>query len=138
SAQVAVDLTGHVTLQAADDLLLRQPLFGTPPGVGAGDRVRAHPGDDDPPQGMIGLTVPAGIEPCRRTFPDDAGIGATPHRCAQAASLRSRSGWSPAATSSSAAVSGPTPCRLSRLGARAVTSGTISSSSRSSWPSRNS
>jgi hypothetical protein len=41
------------------------------------------------------------------TFPDDAGIGAAAHRCAQAASERSRSGWSPAAMSSSAAVSGP-------------------------------
>ncbi len=28
----------------------------------------------------------------RVTFPDDAGIGAAPHRCAQAASLRSRPG----------------------------------------------
>ena len=28
----------------------------------------------------------------RVTFPDDAGIGATPHRCAQAASPRSRPG----------------------------------------------
>ena len=26
------------------------------------------------------------------TFPDEAGIGAAPHRCAQAASLRSRPG----------------------------------------------
>jgi hypothetical protein len=29
------------------------------------------------------------------TFPDDAGIGAAAHRCAQAASERSRPGWSP-------------------------------------------
>ena len=36
------------------------------------------------------------------------------------------------------AVSGPTPCRASSPGARAVTSGTMRSSSRSSWPSRNS
>ena len=31
-------------------------------------------------------------------------------------------------------MSGPTPCRASRPGARAVTSGTMRSSSRSSWP----
>jgi hypothetical protein len=36
--------------------------------------------------------------------------------------------------SSTAAVSGPTPKRLSRPGARAVTSGVISWSSRASWP----
>ena len=36
-----------------------------------------------------------------------------------------------------AAVSGPTPCRASRPGARAVTSGPISSSSRIHWASRN-
>ena len=38
-----------------------------------------------------------------------AGIGAAPHRWAQAASECSRSGLSPAATSSAAALSGPTP-----------------------------
>ena len=35
-AQVAVDLAGDVTLQAADDLLLRQAFGGAPSGVGAG------------------------------------------------------------------------------------------------------
>ena len=35
-AQVAVDLAGDVTLQAADDLLLRQAFGGAPFGVGAG------------------------------------------------------------------------------------------------------
>ena len=37
----------------------------------------------------------------RLTLPEEAGIGATPHRCAHELSLRSRSGWSPAAISSS-------------------------------------
>jgi hypothetical protein len=64
-------------------------------------------------------------------------MGATAHRCAQAASERSRSGWSPAAISSSAAVSGPMPYSASRPGARPATSGLMSSSSRSSWASRN-
>src|SRR5215471_16550390 len=80
---------------------------------------------------------PPRLSRCLLVFPEEAGIGATPHRCAHELSLRSRSGWSPAATSSSAAVSGPTPNRLSRPGARAVTSGPISSSRRSSWASRN-
>jgi hypothetical protein len=44
-------------------------------------------------------------------LPDEAGIGAVPHRCAHPTSLCSRSGWSPAATSRIAAVSGPTPTR---------------------------
>jgi hypothetical protein len=66
----------------------------------------------------------------RVTFPDDAGIGAAAHRCAQAASERSRPGWSPAAMSSSAAVLGPIPYRASRPGARPVTSATMSSSRR--------
>jgi hypothetical protein len=35
--------------------------------------------------------------------------GAIPQRCAQAASERSRSGWSPAATNKMAAVRGPAP-----------------------------
>ena len=53
--------------------------------------------------------LPPRLRRCRRVFPEDAGIGATAHMCAQAASLRSRSGWSPAAMSSTAAVSGPIP-----------------------------
>jgi hypothetical protein len=35
---------------------------------------------------------PPGLSRCRTVLPDDAGIGAAAHRCAQAASLRSRSG----------------------------------------------
>ena len=53
--------------------------------------------------------LPPRFSRCRVTLPEDAGIGATPHKCANAASLRSRSGLSPAATSSTAAVSVPTP-----------------------------
>src|SRR5215470_2949550 len=61
-AQVGVDLAGDVTLEAADDFLLRQAFFGAPAGVGAGRRVPAQPGDHDPVQGVVGLAVPAGIE----------------------------------------------------------------------------
>jgi hypothetical protein len=52
---------------------------------------------------------PPGLRRWRVIFPEDAGIGAAAHRCAQAASERSRSGWSPAAMSNSAAVWGPMP-----------------------------
>src|SRR6266536_2814444 len=61
-AQAGVDLAGDVTLETADDLCLRQPPGGAPLDVGAGRGVRAHPGDDDPPQGVVGLAVAAGVE----------------------------------------------------------------------------
>src|SRR6266566_2761513 len=48
--------------EAADYLCLRQALCGAPLGVGAGRGVGAHPGDDDPPQGVVGLAVAAGVE----------------------------------------------------------------------------
>src|SRR5690242_15563460 len=52
---------------------------------------------------------PPGLSRWRTVLPEEAGIGAAPHRCAQAASERSRPGWSPAAISRSAAVLGPDP-----------------------------
>ena len=136
SAQVGVDLAGHVTLQAAEDLLLSQALFAAPGDVGPGGRVRAHPAGHDPPQGLAGRSPPR-LSRQRVTFPEEAGIGAVPPRCARAASLRSRPGWSPAAISSSAAVSGPAPCRASRPGIRAVTSGPMSPSRCPIWVSGN-
>ncbi len=66
----------------------------------------AQPGDHDLVEGVVGLAVAAGVEAVGVTFPEDAESGAVARRCAQAASERSRSGWSPAATSSMAAVSG--------------------------------
>src|SRR5271169_1761183 len=68
-AEVAVDLAGDVTLQAADDLFLRQALFTAPLDVGPRRGVGAHPGDHDPPQGMVGLAVAAGVEPVAGDFP---------------------------------------------------------------------
>ena len=47
-------------------------------------------------------------------------MGATPQRLAKAASLRSRSGLSPAATSSAPAMSGPTPLTARSSGAVAA------------------
>src|ERR1019366_2455578 len=70
---------------------------------------------------------------CRRRwpafFPESAGTGDTPHRWAQAASEWRRSGLSPAATRSEAAVSGPTPKRAMRSGAVARSRDSIFSSS---------
>ncbi len=80
---------------------------------------------------LLAWRAPPGLRRCRVVLPDDAGIGATAHRCAQAASERRRSGWSPAAMRSMAAVSRPTPNTARRVGARAVTRGAMSSASRS-------
>src|ERR1700722_6907718 len=68
-AEVAVDLAGDVTLQAADNLRLGFPFGRAALGVGAGGRVRAQPGEHDPTQGMIGLAVPAGAVPVAGDFP---------------------------------------------------------------------
>ena len=67
--------------------------------------------------------LPPGLSRCRVVLPDDAGMGATPQRCANGASLVSRWGLSPAATSKIAAVWIPTPwtsSRWERRGARGV------------------
>ena len=61
-AEVGVDLAGDVPFEAADDLFLRQAFGGAPFDVGAGRRVGAHPGDHDPPQGVVGLPVPGRVE----------------------------------------------------------------------------
>ena len=68
-AEVGAGLAGDVALEAADDLLLRQSLRGAPSGVGAGGRVRAHAGEHDPPQGVVGLPVTARVERRRRAPP---------------------------------------------------------------------
>ena len=49
--------------RAADDLGLGQAFLGAPGDVGAGRRVRAHPGDHDPPQRVVGLPVAAAVKP---------------------------------------------------------------------------
>jgi len=68
-AQVRVDLTGDVPLQAADDLGLGLSFFSAAFDVGAGGGVGAHAGEHDPPQGMVGLPVAAGVEPVAGDFP---------------------------------------------------------------------
>src|SRR6266536_3394862 len=68
-AEVGVDLAGDVTLQAADDLGLGFPFSRAPLDVGAGGRVGAHPGEHDPPQGVVGLAVATGVEPVAGYFP---------------------------------------------------------------------
>jgi hypothetical protein len=55
-----------------DQLVVRQAFLAAPLDVPAGRGTGAHPGDQDPPQGVAGLAVPAGIEPV---------TGALPRRC---------------------------------------------------------
>jgi hypothetical protein len=50
------------------------------------------PWNASPKLRVMASRFPPGLSRCRRTLPEEAGIGATPHRCARAASLRSRSG----------------------------------------------
>src|SRR4249920_2561639 len=54
-AEVAVDLAGDVTLQAADDLFLGQAFPGAPLDVDESRRMGAHAGEHDPPWGVAGL-----------------------------------------------------------------------------------
>src|SRR5680860_1238051 len=64
--------------------------------------------------------LPPRLSRWRLVLPDDAGIGQTPHSLAKAASERIRLLLSPAATSNSAAISGPIPNAATSWGAAAV------------------
>jgi hypothetical protein len=137
-AEVAVDLAGDVTLQAADDLLLSQALPAAPLDVGPRRGMGAHPGDHDPPQGVAGLAVAAGIEAVAGPL-----AGGRRDRGGRAQVRPGRLGPQPVRV---------VPGRDQEQGggvradavqgeqgrARAVTRGTMSSSRRPSWPPGNS
>ena len=103
------DFASGVAFQDAGDLSHGFTFAEATRHVVAGGLVVAHPGDDDVEQRRVGLPVPAPVQPMPHCLARADGIGATPHRWAQAASERMRSGLSPAATNSLAAVSNPTP-----------------------------
>jgi hypothetical protein len=63
------------------------------------------------------LAVTPRLSRCRTVLPEDAGIGEAPHNIANAASLESRPGLSPAATPNAPALSEPTPNKATSLGA---------------------
>ena len=65
---------------------------------------------------LFAQRLPPRLSRCRRIVPEDASMGLAPHRAAKEASLRRRSGLSPAAVSRAAAVSGPTPQAPSSAG----------------------
>src|SRR5271169_623585 len=104
-----VDLAGDIALEHPDSLALGATVFDPAFHVVLRSRVRSQACDHDVPQRPVGLAVPAAIEPVTRHLPRGGLERGDPHRWAQAASECSRSGLSPAATSSAAAVSIPTP-----------------------------
>ena len=65
---------------------------------------------------LLAMRSPPRLRRCRLVLPDEAGTGDTPHKLANAASERRRSGLSPAATKSAPATSGPTPVRYAQRG----------------------
>src|SRR5436189_5782243 len=60
--EVRVELAGDVALQDAHDLADRLSFRDATGDVFAGAFIAAHAREHDPPQGMIGLAVPAGVE----------------------------------------------------------------------------
>src|SRR5262245_52522785 len=57
----AVDLSGDVALEAADDLVLGLAFLGATLHVGLGALVTAHTAHGDHPQGIVGLAVAAAV-----------------------------------------------------------------------------
>lgn len=58
---------------------------------------------------LLASRLPPRLSRWRTILPEDASTGLAPHRAAEEASVRIRSGLSPAATSNAEATSGPTP-----------------------------
>ena len=62
------DLSGDVAFEASHDLETVE-LFGSTAGhVGSGFWVVAHPGENDPVQSRVGVTVTAPVEPVSHSF----------------------------------------------------------------------
>ena len=89
--QHAVDLPGHVALEAADDLSLALAFRGAPRDVILRTAISAHPSQADHVQRTVGLPVAySRLRRCLTTLPEEASMGATPHRLANEASLVNR------------------------------------------------
>jgi hypothetical protein len=101
------DLSGHVALETADGFLLGLSLTDPAGQVLLGLLVVTQPGDHDPVQGGVGLAIPTPIEP-KAAGLARGGLdrGGDPHSIENAASERSLSGLSPAATNSAPAPDG--------------------------------
>src|SRR5512132_3567639 len=120
--QDAVELSSDVAFQTAGDFGLGLALFGASLDVGAGRPVPGHPPDRDQVQRPVRLPVAAPVQP----VPGDLARGGRARR--DPAQVRERGlaaqpfGMSPAATSSTAAVSVPTPLTATSAGAAMATS----------------
>ena len=78
--------------------------------------VPARAAEHDEVEGFAGLAVTAAVEAMPAGLPDEAGIGAAPRSMAKAASLVSRSWFSPAVIRGWPATSAPTPFAARRAG----------------------
>ena len=130
--QVAIDLAGDVALQNPDDLGLGLALLDSSLEVGwvlGSCAMRTitmrHSAVFAWRSPRVGLDLAAGLARPRRDRCDAAQTGPGASEC-------SRSGLSPAATTSAAAVSGPTPKRSNRSGTLATRRASIRSSSAAS------
>ena len=98
--EVAVDLAGDVALEDADDLgfgcVLRRGVVRRRRGCVGRELMRVNTIRHS---AWLAWRLPPRLSRCRVVLPEEAWIGATPQRCAKAASVRSRSALSPAATS---------------------------------------
>ena len=121
--QHAVCLPGDVALQAADDLSLALALRGAPRYVFLCSTISPHPSQADHVQRTVGLSVAyIRLRRCLTTLPDEASMGAAPHRLAKEASLPNLWGLSPATIKSVAALSVPMPAKETNSGAACATS----------------
>ena len=107
--EVRVELAGDVTFEDAHDLAYGSTFGETACDVFAGAFIAAHAGEHDAPQGMVGLAVPAGVQTVTVDFPRRRRQWCDAAQMREGASLFSRCGLSPAATSRIAAVLIPTP-----------------------------
>ena len=93
-------------------------LRGAPRDVFLRATISSHSSQADHVQRTIGLPVAtAALRRCLTTLPEEASMGATPHRLAKDASLFNLLGLSPATINSVAALSVPMPAKEINSGA---------------------
>ena len=115
----AVELAGDVALEDAADVAVGF-AFGAAAGeVGMGAGAAAHPGERDGVQGVVEVPVAAAVEAVADGFAAAGGDGVDAGEGGEGGLLRQRPGWDQD-TMVCAALTGPTPGRSSRPGARSV------------------
>src|SRR5215211_5119732 len=79
----AVDLPGDVAFEAADDLSLALALLCAPGDVLLGATISAHPARQIMYSARLASRLPPRLRRCLTTLPEEASMGATPHRLAK-------------------------------------------------------